>query len=183
MPKTFRAVLTGVPAFDAKLRRLAGPALNRITRSGLRAANNVTVQAMRAAAPTESIRQAIGGRMLKSKEGLGAKAGAGVGKKMGPKGEKPRVGRGTKGVGISARNIHWYVLGTQERETGSVLRRNKLQGKYRKSTGHAIHSTGKMPAHGFIAQAALASQGTARDTLRTAIRRGIEREYYKAGGE
>lgn len=183
MPKTFRAILTGVPAFDAKCRRLAGPALNRIARSGIRSAKTVVVQAMRAAAPTESLRQAIGGRMLKSKEGFGAKAGGGVGKRMGSKGAKPRVGRGTKGVGISARNIHWYVLGTDERETGSVQRRNKLQGKYRKPTGHAIHSTGRMPAHPFIARAALASQSAARDKLRTAVIRGIEHEYNKAGGE
>lgn len=73
-----------------------------------------------------AVRKTLGKRLLK-KEGqeLTGKAGFGVGKQSEGKRRKAqdRAGDDAKrGVGISASNIHWFVLGTQDRYTRQPIK-------------------------------------------------------------
>lgn len=178
--KRLMAVLTGVPELDNRLKMLAGPGIDRVSRAAVRAAINVVARTQQALAPQGHVRGALGSRMLRKREGFGAKAGGGVGKQVN---QLARTGR--RGVGISARNIHWWLIGTAERETGSkrVGKNSHKRGVRapRQLTGGARHPTGRMPAHGIIRQAAQLSAGPAHSALVAAVSRGIEREWRKAG--
>jgi hypothetical protein len=115
---------------------------------------------------------------------MSAKAGAGVGKKMNRSLMKSRAAG--RGVGISARNIHWYVLGTMERETGSkrIGANSHKRGvrAQRAYTGKAVHRTGRMPAHPFIHAAAQAAAPEAYRQLMLEINDYVQREWRRMGG-
>jgi hypothetical protein len=124
-------ILTGDKKLDAKLNRLKTVgAHNRIVRPAMTKALRILVRAIKAQVPSQykDAKRTIGSVFNKkggmSRKETQAKAGAGVGR--GHKAEaKKRKRKGS--VGISGRNIHWFVLGTGMRT--------------RKSGG----STGRMP--------------------------------------
>lgn len=120
------AAVTGITEINRKLQslqsRITEPYLRKATTKGMR----VIVNGIKSEVPAnlKDAKRAIG--MSIKKEGdskISAKAGAGVGKptKAQNKAAKERaagntlkhIGKG--GVGISARNIHWFVLGTTDR--------------------------------------------------------------------
>ena len=87
-------------------------------------------------AKNKDIRKAISWRRLKVKEapGGGAKAGARV-----AKGSRARsANKSGKGVGIGARNVHWFLDGTKARwqptKTGIKRKVGKMWGKTQKPT-------------------------------------------------
>jgi hypothetical protein len=89
-----------------------------------------------------------------NKNMIKALVGFGVGKRKKNEPKKAnRRGNKKGGVGISAQNIHWWVAGTEQRETG----RNTLG----KQNPPEPHNTGTMPAMqpGLAAQAATKSRG------------------------
>lgn len=181
MPRTPIIVLTGDKQLDERLQMLASDAgIDRVSRQGVRAAIKIIARTQQALAPAGSVRSALGSRMLRKSEGIGAKAGGGVGKQFVP---GKRLGR--KGVGISARNIHWWLAGTAERWTGETrvgTNSHKRGAKpQRVLTGGSRHYTGRMPAHGIIREAASLAAIPAQKALQVTVRRGIEREWKKLG--
>ena len=114
-------------------------------------------------------RSAVGTRILKSTETraiIAAKGGFGVGlhgKRKRATAAKRRASRAAArgqwnlhGVGIDASDIHWPVLGTKERQTGTKTTQQFRGGQrwhYTKSTGNPVHRTGRMPdvLHGVMA--------------------------------
>ncbi len=172
--------LYGVNKIDGRLREMHGSKFSKVCNGALRKSIKVVENAMKAVAPTPQMKRAIGSRLLKrSREGFGAKAGAAVGKKI-PKitvKSLERAGKRTGGgVGIGARNIHWYILGTSMRSTGSkrVGGHQKGANRGRNLTGGAVHSTGRMPAHGFIRAAAQSALPQARQVLQQQVKAGVQ---------
>lgn len=171
--------------FAARLITVAGPGMDRAAKRAASKAIKIVEAAEKAAAPSNpggSIRGSIGSSVKRLRGGIHAKAGAAVGKRINRIRTDTRRGA-NRGVGISARNIHWYVMGTAPRQTGSVSRRNKLQGRYRKPTGKAIHSTGMMPAHPFIRAAAQSALPEAARILQLDLQDALRAEWKKAGGK
>lgn len=142
------AVVTGIPEIDAKLKRMYLKDANRIGRAvvkeGAERAAYLIRQKIPASIKPKSPDAGIGVRIGRASKGAVAKAGTGVGKSqsMAP----PLAPRGRRrGVGVSARNLHWFAVGTMERYTGSVRNRSKGAGKNaRKSTGNAKRRTGRI---------------------------------------
>lgn len=169
-----RATITGDKRLDRKLKKLAGPIANRAITAGIRAGMTPVARAMRAAvnaSPASATakrgaRKAIGQRFSKNKGGPNkgvreAKVGFGVGRKGARRLEHLSSGE-TRGVGISATNIHWFVLGTDERET------------------KAGHGTGSIPElFAGAADAGRAVGSAALAAARKKITQVIEREARK----
>lgn len=148
-------IVTGVKELDRKLKLLDRKAANRAARAGLNKGARLSAKKIKAEIPSKqkSIRKAIGSSGAK-KQANGittAKAGAGVGKRT------KAVDRANKpGVGISKQNIHWWVLGTNQRT--------------RKGGG----STGAMPPHPIVKRAV----GSGVDII-AAIKEGTMTQFAK----
>ncbi len=117
-------VLTGDKEIDRILAGIQSKAVQQIMRPAISAGLRVATRAMKAAVPAnmKDARKAIGSRFGKGRAGtIVAKAGAGVGmkaKRIAELAEKQKTERGDRpGVGIGARNIMWFILGTKSRET------------------------------------------------------------------
>jgi hypothetical protein len=164
----------------------------RVIAGGLRSGALVLARAQRAAAPQTQtpggkadIKAAIGYRVLKqtSRTLLSAKAGGGVGggSRL-PKIRKQGSGK-RGGVGISARNIHWLILGTADRYTGAkswtVKKGGKKVGRRSKSTGGRRLFRGRMLPEDFIRRGSEAAAGSANFAMRSQIAKGIGREWAK----
>ncbi len=179
------AKTTGIKEIDRRLAELAGKEARKVVRAGVGAGlvvlNNELKAQTRAASISPEMKKAllttIGKRFAKAKAGankgtLQAKAGFSVGKKM----NKPAKGGRLKGhgVGLSANNAHWGLLGTGERETGGTSKRTKM-GRVRVLNGKRVHSTGKMPKAPPIAQqAAAAASSKAFTTMEATSRKKLE---------
>lgn len=102
----------------------------RIARAAIRGAMNVQGRAIRkqTSKKVANVRVAVKGRLIKKRGEVAGKVGFGVGKKGTRRsGEKEGPRPAGRGVGISGRNIYWWVLGTSSRSTRA-------------------HATGRMPA-------------------------------------
>lgn len=176
--------ITGVEELDHKLARLSRSSSRRAVTSGIRAGLTPLGKAMRAginasdASPElkRAARKTIGKRFARAKGGQGvyqAKVGFAVGMKhkavrravVKARKKKRAEGGMSRGVGISAFNIHWFVLGTKQRRTKS---------------GHA---TGRIPAffEGVVGGAFAVAGGAALAAARAKIRQVIQREARKKG--
>lgn len=137
--------VTGLPEIDAKLRYLHDVDANKIAigvcRAGInRAAANIRRHIPRKIRP-RSPDKGIGTSVKRKRDGATAKAGVGVGASQ--RKALNVVNRGKrKGVGVSARNLHWFALGTADRWTGSKRDRSKLGKGRRISTGKARRYVG-----------------------------------------
>ena len=121
--------LKGVDELQWALVSLRDKAAGKAARAGVNAALTPLVRAMRMAINGSSAspelkraaRQTIGKRVKKpSGQVVFGKAGFGVGRQSAIKKLAAHIRAGDKsqrGVGISAANIHWPVLGTEERKT------------------------------------------------------------------
>jgi len=162
-------------AAEKGLRGMATPLL-RALRAGINAAP-VSAEIKRAARKTlgRNYKKARAGAMRGQKQ---AKAGFGIGKQ--PPLDK-RAGR--KGVGVSRTNIHWFVLGTQDRYTGMAVRRTRLArltGNALRPTGGKVRYTGRIqPLLVGLAPAALAA---AQPAMLEAARQAIDREIIRRAG-
>jgi hypothetical protein len=158
----------GLKGLDKMLRTLnttKDKTAKKCARAGVSAGLTPLTKAMRAAvnaspASTELKRQARKtiGRSLKKRRGnYSGKAGFGVGKPSKKKNmtahERYVYGQGgaklASGVGISATNIHWFVLGTDERQTKS----GKATGQIKDLLKGVVPSA-TMSARGAMLQAA-----------------------------
>jgi hypothetical protein len=143
----------GLADIQEKLAHLAGKGASKLLRSGVGAGMTVLAQSLRAAvnntaAPSDVKRAArkwIGKRYAKggtSRTGKTTRAAAKVGFAVGFKKAAlhaqaaKHAASGEKGVGLSAANIHWFVLGTKKR----TLKRGSAKGP------KAGHPTGSIAA-------------------------------------
>lgn len=144
------------------LRRGAG----RIARRAVAKAAQSSASGIRSRISNPSVRRTIGARLAKTNgEFAEAKIGASVGKRAATSVQN-RTGR--PGVGIDARNVHWWFLGTKDRYTGTKRSRTG-----RKDTGKRKRFTGKMPAQERPISVLFNANGTVR-VLRTWIDVGIQ---------
>jgi hypothetical protein len=144
------------------LRRGAG----RIARRAVARAAESAADGIRSRISNPSVRGTIGARLSKSRgEVAEAKIGAGVGKRAATSVQN-RTGR--PGVGISARNVHWWFLGTKDRYTGTKRSRTG-----RKDTGKRKRFTGKMPPQDRPISVLFNANGTVR-VLETWVAVGIK---------
>lgn len=138
-------LITGLEDVDRKLATLKLGAANKIARPALTKGARHLLKKAKAQVPPnmKAAKRALGmvvdSKGGKSKNQQRAKVGAAVGKAAKAVQKEDRAGKA--GVGIGPENIHWFILGTTTRETGSVQRTG-----YRKLTGNKIKRTGIMPA-------------------------------------
>lgn len=178
------ALVTGDKELDKKLAELIEGAEKKIMRPAVAGGLRVAAKAMKAAVPSnmKDAKKAIGSRFNKSKRTgeVMAKAGAAVGMKaakIAKQAEKQGKQRGGRpGVGIGARNIMWFILGTKPRSTGSTRVRSDKTGKTRKLTGKPVHSTGTMPAQmNPIQEGFQRSEGAVMQKIIDLAKAGLER--------
>ncbi len=152
--------VTGDVALDALLKQLGGKVANRAITSGLRAGLSHVTKAIRSEIPQPSVRKAIGNKLKKLRNGtVIAKVGAGVG----PRTRNELASRGKRpGVGISGRNVHWYILGTKQRT--------------QKKTGR---NTGQMPANGAEKRGWAKSEPTCMAAIQTKTSAILTKEMAK----
>lgn len=129
------ATITGDKQLDRKLKRLGRRGGKKAAAAGVRASLTPVRKAMRAAINASgaskelkrAARKTVASRFKKSRKTgrKEAKVGLGVGKQ-----KKPNKRSGTAGVGISKTNIHWFVLGTDERKTKSGRNAGRIEGVF-----------------------------------------------------
>lgn len=181
--------ITGVKELDDALSYLRDKSAKRIGKAGSRRMAAVLARFMRPFVPkslTSSIlmgrNKGIGSRGDRAKISNITFAKAGVA--VGSAGRRINriVNRGSrKGVGVSARNLHWFALGTKDRFTGRRNSGNKLI-----ATGSQRHFTGRIDKDrwgGFVRRGLLAGSATAKAEAAKTINRMISAEWKAAKGE
>jgi hypothetical protein len=157
------AVLQGYERLERKLLTLGDPRRVKAgARNAIRAGQRVLVAGIKSKIPGryKDARRAIGhslkrARQTEHADQVVAKVGAAVGMK---KNTRP-VTRTRPGVGLSARNIHWAILGTGDRAHESG------------------HPTGSMPAilGGVVKAGYAASSAAASDKIKKTLAAYIEK--------
>lgn len=117
--------LSGLSEITRKLERLQKGGADRAMLSGARAAAKEMEAGIKDAIPGRyrSARKGIGRRVRRKAGEIVAKVGAGVGKQSPPKRQRKRPG-----VGLGKRNIHWAILGVQNRQTKQGQNRGRHEG-------------------------------------------------------
>lgn len=146
--RTGQRIVTGDKEIDAALQKLKVGAANRIARPALRKGARRLLKSVKAQIPRKykdakkAMGMAVNSKGGKSRRDPQAKVGAAVGKASR---KSPFSRAGKRGVGMSARNIHWFILGTAQRSTGSTRIRTKDGAGRRRLTGGRVRNTGRMP--------------------------------------
>jgi hypothetical protein len=183
--------VSGLAQIIASLRLMAGNVPYKAMQPAINKAAQYAAKQVKASVPGryKSVRKAIGWRAKKKKFNRGepgAKVGAGVGRSRATT-QKERKGR--PGVGIDARNVHWWFLGTDTRYTGTKRKRVGGRRGRRGWKGKATRiDTGKMKANrGFMpAQSqpidviVSRAAGGMKTIIRTWVAVGIKREAERA---
>ncbi|MCY2962733.1 MAG: hypothetical protein NT069_03625 [Planctomycetota bacterium] len=176
-PVKFRAkptrLLSGLPEIDRILAELPLAPANRIARKGLSVAVRLLARRMRAMVTGggRDIKKALKGYVKKDKKSklFVAKAGA-VGKQPNDKQEAAAGAKhaksGKRGVGITGRNIHWWLMGTRRREHDNTKK-----------------NTGRMPAHSLVKSAAAAGLSEALAEMEAKCREALAIELAKLGAK
>jgi hypothetical protein len=171
---TPQRLLTGLAEIDRRLSDLPLAPANRIARKGLSVAVRLLARRMRAMVTSggPTVKKALKGYVRKTQEDGGkritAKAG-GVGKqadKAAQAAKKKHAASGKRGVGISSRNIHWWLMGTRDRT--------------QKQTGRR---TGQMPAQSVVKTAASSGMSEALEAMADKCREALAEEVKKLGGK
>jgi len=145
------SAVSGVAELDMVFRELKKGMANRIARPGLLKAARVAAKKVKAAIPSrmKDARKAVKSKSVKTKYNGGfasAKVGFNVGEKKKKRGKlKPRSAK-KKGVGLGARNAHWFALGTDHRWTGTKRIGGHQKGRKNRRvfTGKTVRYTGRM---------------------------------------
>ena len=160
------ATVTGDKRLDRRLANLGKRGATRAITAGVRAGLTPVARALRRAINASSVstqvkreaRKTVGKR-FKRKRGSKireAKVGFAVGKKV-------KKESGKKGVGISSNNIHWFVLGTEQRSTKNGRDTGQIEDMF----------------SGLCQQALDRSKQAAMDAARAKISQVIKREAKK----
>lgn len=188
--------LRGLDELVGTIHNLQNKTAKKSAKAGVNAGLAVLTRSMRSAvmgssasdAMKKAARQTVAKRLL-AKEGRPTvgKAGFGVGKRSAA--AKARISaqlgkRGHRGVGISAYNIHWPVLGTQDRFVGIEQRRDKKtkQWKPARLTGNPIHAVGRMPPilKGVVDKAVASAEAAAMEAARKKVEQVLAADAAKA---
>jgi hypothetical protein len=181
----------GVKKLQKKLNALRASTQNKLERQSVSAGLRMTAKAIKAEVPSawKEGRKAIGFSFIRGKgKWLGttfAKAGVGAGikKKAREKREASKGSRnGRKGVGISVANFHWFVRGTEERETGSKrvgAHRRGVKNK-RVATGNRVKKTGRLKKNPIVQRGAQKGRAASLTAMADNFKAGSEREAAKA---
>lgn len=126
----------GIPELDRRLEALGSREANKIVRSALNRGLTVLAKAEKASIDSaaglsadlkRAMKKTVGKRLVIANSralAVQAKAGLGVGQKTARAKAKAaaasaqRSAGNSKGVGISANNVHWFALGTADRYQG-----------------------------------------------------------------
>lgn len=111
-------------------------AIKELAISEIQSDSTLSDELKAALVPTVGARVAGSGFSSYALVGFGV-AGAGGGRST-------RSGKHKSGVGISARNVHWFALGTEDRTTGRKSYRTKSGGKRTVATGKRTHFSGRI---------------------------------------
>lgn len=156
-------VLTGDKALDRRLKSLERKAANRAARAGLWKGARLAARLIKKEVPAKqkSVRRSIGSSVKKDRSKVTkAKAGAAVGRARKTSIAKAKSRDASRsGVGISAQNIHWFIMGTDNRTQNTTGR-----------------STGSMPPHPMVKNA---MQGGGSRAVVAAIKEGTENKLIK----
>lgn len=159
----------------------------RIMRRAIRVGMAEIQQAIQLQIPEKykHLREYIGARLAKNKVSKThqAKVGSAVGfsaRKM--KEAKSGAKRDRPGVGITAQNIHWIILGTGKRTTGEKRRKNRRTKEVTvKDTGNRKSNRGSMPAllKNVVKDGFASSSGSALKVMQETTRDSIARYVRK----
>lgn len=165
--KVQEVLLLGVPELDGKLKELGYRIGNRVARKALSAGARVGLRLVKQQVKPTRLRKAFGFLVKQNKKHVTqAKVGAGVGKAY-----KATINRpaGRKGVGISGRNVHWWVMGTGDRYRKSWAGRALRGGSY----------TGRMPDNPVVKRALTSGQTQVAAAIEDRARTEIAKEVAK----
>lgn len=164
------ATITGDRGLDRKLSELRSGA-RPMVRAALNRAALPIKRDLKKRVPgrLKNIRASIG-HSVKQKDGeMNLKAGFGVGRST----AKPKTRSTDDGVGIDRKNVHWWVLGTDERFHKSIVDP--------KSGGFT--STGVMPdaGRGLLEQSVKATERQQAAEIEASVRKSIDKLRRKGG--
>jgi hypothetical protein len=184
------AEVLGVESVKKKLEALRLSVRNKLERQAVSAGLRMLAKAIKSEVPSawKEGRKAIGFSFIRGKGKFAgttfAKAGVGAGikKKAREKREASKGSRnGRKGVGIGVANLHWFILGTAERETGS-----KRVGAHRRGvvnrrvlTGKKVRKTGRIKPNPIVTRGASKGRAASIKAMADNFAAGIEREAAK----
>lgn len=158
------AFMEGLKPLQKRLDALKKGSRESIERSAVRAGLNVIGSGIKKGLSTtvKHVRPSVKSRFKRGRVRIVAKVGFGVGPRN-KKQTKTRDRKDRGGVGISANNIHWWLLGTKQRSTKS--------GK----------NTGIMPAQqpGMVPRAYAANKAAAFKKMVDAARKRLDKEAAK----
>lgn len=181
---------TGIEEIDRRLETLAVREANKIVRAAVTSGLRVLAAAIKSEAGSDgtfpqdsrskkdghrsvakSLQETVGQRFrstTKGKQEVSAKAGFGVAKKS-PRGD---ANGQRPGVGLVARDAHWFGLGTQRRETGSKA--SSIGGlRVRVRTGNPVSNRGQLKQVNAVSRAA-SSLNKVAETIERKAREKIE---------
>ncbi len=130
--------IEGLEEVREKLAAIRDKGVKKAAKAGINAGLTPLVQGIRSEVNGASIspelkkavRQTLGKRLKKSGEDYVGKAGFAVGRQTAKKKAAARsraADKDKRGVGISTANVHWFVLGTQDRQTAGGHRTGKIE--------------------------------------------------------
>ena len=183
--------VSGIPEVDARLQYLADKSARRIGRAAATKMVATYARSMRRFVPDsvapKTSDKGIGSRSMRSRGSrvYAAKAGIGVGRAQ--KNALNVVNRGRrKGVGVTAKNLHWFALGTDDRFTGakkSGKSTNRASKYYTRPTGNKRRFTGRIDREkfgGFIQRGVTAVELEAIAQAQLVVDRLLEEEVSAA---
>jgi hypothetical protein len=139
--------LTGDIALDAVLAEIDAKIADKAVMAGIRSGMSVIGKAIRSEIPIVHLRKTIGQKLKRLRNGkIIAKVGAGVGKKGDFRDMLGARKTNGKGVGISNRNIHWYLAGTKKRTTRRGANRGQMPKAPAVPKGYASSASAAMSA-------------------------------------
>jgi hypothetical protein len=160
---------------------------NKIAKKAVLAGVKLFAKAIKSSLPAsqKSARKAIGYSAVRARKGKGkgflyAKAGGAVGMKAAKRAKTIQRNRKNKpGVGISANNIHWLLVGTDDRLTGWKTTRDRKTKKIirRTKTGNVVRYVGKMPKSKVVPKSFRQSKGAVDAVMRGIVATGIRAAF------
>ena len=179
-------------ALDKQFDTLSKTVQNKIGKKAIMAGIKATAKAIKREVPSnlKGIRKAIGYSFKKPRSGklrnvIFAKAGAGAGMKKQKRAKLNAADANKKrkrgGVGISVANAHWFLMGTENRFTGSKrIGAHKRGAKNkRKLTGGKVRFTGRMKRSGIVQKAEASSRSAVAAIIRGTFLAEISKQLAK----
>lgn len=186
------AYVTGDVQLDKMLENVGSKIGDTAILAGIKAGMVVARRAIASQVPKAKLRKYIGQKVKKVRKGfLLAKVGAAVAKKEAA--FDLNVTRKKGGLGISARNIHWYIMGTGQRWAGKSAQKQergkgfltglKYQAKKLLGKTTTLKNRGKMPASNSVRKGWTGSQSQVISAIQTKTREVLDREFTKVASQ